>query len=233
MTDRLDGLARRIAAWEPKPVIVAVTGAVAVGKTTIASRIADRVAAGGATVRVISTDSFLYSNASLAERDIPNLRKGFPESYDLAALVAALSALRRGERIDIPVYSHTIYDLTGEHEPIDPTGILVIEGVVALQPVIRAAVDLGIYVDAEADVVRGWFVERFLRFVSDARADETSFYRMFASMDDDQVRSVAEATWDGINGVNLIEHIAPTRAAADVIVEKAPDHTVLAVRERA
>jgi type I pantothenate kinase len=233
VTDLLDALAGRIAAWEPKPVLVAVTGAVAVGKTTIATHIADRVAAHGVAVRVISTDSFLYANAELAARDIPNLRKGFPESYDIAALVAALSALRRGDRVELPVYSHATYDLTGEREPIDVTDVLIVEGVVALQPAVRDTVDLGIYVDADADVARGWFIERFLRFVADARADEASFYRMFTSMDDDQVRSVAEATWDGINGVNLAQHIAPTIGAADVVVEKGPDHAVLAVRERA
>ena len=233
MTDALAEVTARILAWEPKPVVIGVTGAVAVGKTTIATSIADRVAAGGASVRVISTDAFLYSNAELAERGIPNVRKGFPESYDLGSLVAALRVLRGGGHTEIPVYSHAIYDLTGEREPVGSTDVVLVEGVVALQPAVRDALDLGIYVDAPAEIVRGWFVDRFLRFVADARADDASFYRMFAPMDDDQVRAVAEATWDGINGVNLAEHIARTIEAADVVIEKGADHAVLAVRERA
>jgi type I pantothenate kinase len=37
---------------------------------------------------------------------------------------------------------------------------------------------------------------------------------------------VADAAWEGVNAVNLREHIAPTRARATWVLRKGPDHGV-------
>jgi type I pantothenate kinase len=230
MTERLADLAASIVEHERRPTVVGVSGAVAVGKTTIATQLADRIAAAGTTVRVISTDAFLLPNAVLADRDLV-MRKGFPESYDFGALTTAIATVRRGEPTTIPVYSHAVYDvLPDEREPVDPTDVLIVEGVVSLQLPVRELVDIAIYVEAPEEIVRGWFVERFLRFTDDARIDPASFYHGFARLDTAQVRAIAEATWDGINGPNLHEHIAPSGATADAVVEKGGDHSVVGVR---
>jgi type I pantothenate kinase len=233
MSEEIGELARRLPSRDRGPVIVGVAGAVAVGKTTIASELAARIAGDGKRVHVVSTDAFLLSNAELAARDIL-MRKGFPESYDVAMLVQTIASVREGVTTNIPVYSHAIYDLVpGEVDLIEPIDVLIVEGVIALQPAVRNVLDLAIYVDAPEEVVRGWFVDRFVRLTADARDDATSFYHMFATMESVQVRDIAEATWDGINGVNLREHIAPTMDSADVVIEKAPEHIVVAVRSRA
>jgi type I pantothenate kinase len=229
MTRLLGDLAASIAAHEHRPTVVGVSGAVAVGKSTIAAELADRIAAAGTTVHVISTDAFLFPNSVLAERDLV-MRKGFPETYDFGALAATIETVRRSEAATIPVYSHGVYDiLPGESERVAPTDVLVVEGVVALQPPLRELLDIAISVEAPAEMVRGWFVERFLVFTDEARADPASFYHGFAQLDAAQVRSIAEGVWDGINGVNLHEHIAPSGATADVVVEKGSDHRVLSV----
>ncbi len=207
-----------------RPAIVGVAGAVAVGKTTIAIELADKL---GATV--VSTDAFLLSNQVLAQRDLL-MRKGFPETYDADAMAAAMHAMKHGEQVALPVYSHAVYDIVpGDSVTIERADFYILEGVVALQHYARPHLDFGIYVEAPEDVVRGWFIDRFLRFTDAARTDESSFYRMFVDMDADSVRSIAEATWDGINGVNLLEHIGPCRAHADVLVVKGSDHAVAAI----
>src|SRR5450631_3015328 len=65
------------------PYIVAITGAVAVGKSTFAAELAAAIAAWpeGPTVEVVGIDGFLFPNAVLEARGLLN-RKGFPESYD-------------------------------------------------------------------------------------------------------------------------------------------------------
>ena len=68
-----------------------------------------------------------------------------------------------------------------------------------------------------------------MRFVDDARADESSFYHGFAALTPEQIAGIAEATWDGINGPNLTEHIAPSRAHATFVVRKSTDHQMLEV----
>jgi type I pantothenate kinase len=229
MTDHISELAASIVSSDRRPTVVGLSGAVAVGKTTIATQLADRIAASGATVRIISTDAFLFPNAELSARDLL-MRKGFPESYDFGALTTTIARLRLGGSTTIPVYSHGVYDvLQDESETVDPSDVLIIEGVVALQPPVREVLDVGICVTTPEDVVRSWFVERFLRLTEEGRDDAASFYHGFARLDPDQVRSIAEATWDGINGVNLREHIAPSGSTADVVVEKGSDHGVLSV----
>ena len=71
------------------------------------------------------------------------MRKGFPESYDVAALVDVLRALKAGRPADAPVYSHRTYDrLPGEVHRLEPTtDVVVVEGVNALQPEVAADLD--------------------------------------------------------------------------------------------
>src|SRR5580704_5198013 len=94
---------------EKSPFLVGVTGAVAAGKSTFAAELRTALAADGLTVETVCTDGFLMDNAALEARGILN-RKGFPESYDVEGLRAALAAIRTGP-IDVPGYSHAIYDI--------------------------------------------------------------------------------------------------------------------------
>ena len=214
------------------PVIVGIAGPVAAGKTTVATAIADELATGGSLVRVLTTDSFLFPNAELAARDLV-MRKGFPETYDDDAIAHVLGRLRRGEPATAPVYSHVTYDIVpGQVLNVEPSDVVLIEGVIALQPSVRRHLDLAIYVDADEEFVREWFVERFVRLTEASRNDETSFYHRFAALPREQLRRLAEGTWDGINGPNLHEHIAPTKAHADLVVSKDADHTVTRVETR-
>lgn len=229
MADQLGVLADRVLATleGTGPHIVGVSGAVAVGKSTVAARLAEDVAERGRRVHVVATDAFLYPNAILHERGL-SLRKGFPETYDFDAMMRFLTAIRAGApRVEVPVYSHAAYDIVAdEWTTIENADVVLLEGVVALQPPVVDALDASIYVDADESHVRGWFVTRFLALTEAAKRDQSSFYRIFAGMTPDEVRRIAEDTWESINGVNLREHIAPSRERATFVVEKSSDHSV-------
>ncbi|MDX2165560.1 MAG: hypothetical protein SF182_00785 [Deltaproteobacteria bacterium] len=208
------------------PFLVGVAGPVAVGKTTIVRALAPGLTAAGRSVQVLSTDSFLLANDALNAQGLL-MRKGFPESYDSAAMRAALQRLRAGQAAAVPVYSHDVYDIVpNASEAIAAAAVILIEGIVALQPPAADALDLAVYVDAEEEVVRGWFVARFERLTAEAAAQPASFYHPFASLPPEQVRQIAVATWDTINAPNLHDHIAPSAARADVVVRKAADHSI-------
>jgi len=214
----------------PARAVVGVAGPVAVGKTTIVRALAERVAARGRSVRVLTTDAFLLPNAVLGERGL-QMRKGFPESYDVVAMAAALARLRAGATVDVPVYAHERYDVVaGAHDTVEPADVVLIEGIVALQPPAVDHLDLALYVDADEASVRRWFGQRFLRLTAAAAGDPGSFYHRFAAMPADQLAQLAAATWDAINAPNLHQHIAPSAARADVIVQKADDHAIAEVR---
>jgi type I pantothenate kinase len=214
------------------PHVVGIGGAVAVGKSTIADGLARAFAERGRRATVVATDAFLLPNAVLAERDAL-YRKGFPETYDWGAVTAFVEAVKSGQRsVRIPVYSHAVYDiLPGEWTDVHDTDLVLLEGVVALQPQLVDLLDATIYVDADEADVKRWFGERFVRLTQEARAGADSFYKLFASMSDDEVREAADGTWDAINGPNLHEHIAATRANAMIVVEKDENHSIAGIRE--
>jgi type I pantothenate kinase len=209
------------------PHVVGIGGAVAVGKSTIADALAAAFARRGRRSAVVATDAFLYPNAVLAERDAL-YRKGFPETYDWEAVAAFVDGVKSGDRaIRIPVYSHTVYDvLPGEWTEVLDPDLVLLEGVVALQPQVARLLDATIYVDADEEHVKRWFTDRFLRLTQEARDGTESFYKLFASMTDDEVREAAIGTWDAINGPNLREHIAPTRGNAMIVIEKDAGHRI-------
>ena len=63
-------------------------------------------------------------------------RKGFPESYDVGAILRFLSAIKagRGTASRRRVYSHLIYDvMPGEYHLVDRPDILIFEGINVLQ----------------------------------------------------------------------------------------------------
>ena len=207
--------------------VVAVAGPVAVGKSTLAADVAEALRSAGTSAEVVSTDGFLYSSAELSARGLV-ARKGFPESYDVDALRRFLAAIRdavdRAHEVAVPVYSHETYDIVpGEQHPVPPSDVLVLEGLNALYAT-TGLVDLGVYVDAPLEVIETWYVERFLRLC--AAAGPGSFYSHFHGLDPVALTSSAREVYRAINLPNLLDHIAPSRDLADVVVEKRPDHAV-------
>lgn len=213
--------------------VVGIAGPVAVGKSTFADTLAARLTATGRTAEVVATDVFLVSNAQLAPLG-GAMRKGFPESYDWAALIDTLDAARRGRfPLTTPVYSHETFDLVpGATHAIETADVLVVEGLNLLQappdaPADMAAMlDRSIYLHAPEQVIEQWFVDRFIGLARPADGPPSAFYEMFAGMDDAELDAVARWTWTEINLPNLRQHIAPTRERADVVVHKAADHHI-------
>ena len=212
----------RALASERKPVLVAIGGAVAVGKSTLARRLADELQP--LRVEVVATDGFLLPNDELGRLGLL-MQKGFPATYDVEALAQFLADLRATGRGEAPVYSHATYDrVPDEVRVVEGADVVVVEGVNALQPDVAAAVDLAVYLDAEEPLVRSWYVERFLEQIALAEEDDTSFYARFVGLDPAGRRSMATSVWEAVNLVNLTDHIAPTRANAHVVLVKGEGH---------
>ena len=172
-------------------------------------------------------------------------RKGFPESYDRRALVRFLAELKAGRaEVTAPVYSHLVYDIVpGEALVVRRPDILILEGLNVLQtgPVeggqlphtfLSDFFDFSLYVDAQEQDIRRWYVDRFLHLRQTAFRDERSFFRRFAELTEEQAVSRAESVWTEINGPNLARNIVPTRSRARLILMKGPDHRVRRVRMR-
>ena len=62
-------------------------------------------------------------------------------------------ALKRGEPVDCPVYDYMIHDRSDETRRIEPTSVLVIDGILILaEPSLRELMDIKIFIDTDADI---------------------------------------------------------------------------------
>jgi type I pantothenate kinase len=222
-------LAARREASGPGTFVLGITGGVAAGKSTLAADLAARMARWppGLAVEVVGTDGFLRDNATLEAAGL-TLRKGYPETYDTAALAAVIGAIRNGPA-DVPGYSHARYDIDPAlTRRLNRPDILIVEGL----GLAGAPVDVLIYVEASEADLEIWYVARFLALWEAGRADAASFYARFAAMTPEQAEGFAHQVWRGINLPNVREHVAPLREMAGIVVEKSFDHAIERVTER-
>ena len=228
------------------PFVVGVAGSVAVGKSTTARLLQQMLAHWPAhpSVALVTTDGFLHPNDELRRRGLLD-RKGFPESYDRKALLRFVIDIKSGkDTVLAPTYSHLTYDVTPENPVVvNNTDIVVIEGLNVLQPArirddgkaglaVSDFFDFSVYVDAARADIRRWYTERFLRLRETAFRDPTSYFTKYADLSEHEATAEAGRIWDTINGPNLAENIAPTRARATLVLRKAGDHSVSWVRLR-
>lgn len=224
----------------PRPFVIGVAGSVAVGKSTI-SRVLQQLLARWPQhprVELVTTDGFLHPNAVLQERGLMD-KKGFPESYDRRALLEFVARAKGGEQqLEVPIYSHIAYDvLPGETRVLTRPDILILEGLNVLQAGDSGAFvsdyfDFSIFVDADTEAVKEWYIRRFITLRDTAFAQPDAYFHRYAGLSDQEAVVVASEIWTSINEVNLIENILPTRERASLILRKASDHSIEMVRLR-
>jgi type I pantothenate kinase len=232
----------------PAPVsyVIAIAGSVAVGKSTAARVIQALLSRwpNHPKVDLVTTDGFLYPNSVLEARGIMN-RKGFPESYDLRALLQFLRDLKSGQPVlEVPVYSHEAYDIVPDQKKtIRQPDIVIVEGLNVLQttdgrsePPPRTFVsdffDFSIFIDAKEEHIRQWYVDRFLTFQKTIFQNPKSYFHRYADLTSAEATNTAIQIWESINAVNLRQNILPTRERAQLIIEKIEDHSVSSVQLR-
>ena len=228
------------------PFILGLAGSVAAGKS-ITARVLQALLArwpSHPSVALVPTDGFLFPNAVLEERGLMS-RKGFPESYDLPRLLNFLADVKSGmERIEVPAYSHLVYDVLADQSIVlEQPDIVIVEGLNVLQPAklpkdgeaipfVSDFFDFSVYIDAEEALVESWYVERFLRLRQTAFRDPASYFHRYATLSEEEARATGLSIWRSINLVNLRQNILPTRQRADLILHKRADHAVETVELR-
>ena len=213
------------------PYIIGIAGSVAVGKSTTARVLKALLSRWPNTpkVELVTTDGFLFPNAVLQREGLMQ-KKGFPESYDGAALVRFLAEIKAGkQKVSAPVYSHLSYDVVpGKDVLVDRPDILIVEGLNVLLPnklgrkipFVSDFFDFSVYLHAEDEDLERWYISRFMRLRETAFRDPRSFFHKYADLSDDKAVETARSIWRSINLRNLHENILPTRARASLVLTK-------------
>ena len=221
------------------PFIIGIAGSVAVGKSTTARLLKALLSRweNHPKVELVTTDGFLYPNEVLEEKGLMS-KKGFPESYDIKRLVNFVSDVKACKRnVTAPVYSHLTYNITDDVKCVDLPDVLIIEGLNVLQTgmndphephrvFISDFLDFSLYVDADSQQIKEWYVNRFMKFRDGAFTRPGSYFSHYTKLSNQAALDKAEGIWSSINGLNLEQNILPTRERAHLILRKGADHMV-------
>ncbi|ROQ88598.1 pantothenate kinase [Vibrio crassostreae] len=221
------------------PFIIGIAGSVAVGKSTTARLLKALLSRweNHPKVELVTTDGFLYPNEGLEEKGLMS-KKGFPESYDIKRLVNFVSDVKACKRnVTAPVYSHLTYNITDDVKCVDLPDVLIIEGLNVLQSgmnyphephrvFISDFLDFSLYVDADSQQIKEWYINRFMKFRDGAFTKPGSYFSHYTKLSNQAALDKAEGIWSSINGLNLEQNILPTRERAHLILRKGADHMV-------
>jgi uridine kinase len=181
-----------------EPIIIGVAGGTGSGKTTVASRILERV--GTEHITYIAHDSYYRDLGHLPKRLRAQVNFDHPDSLETELLVEHLRELRQGNTVEIPIYDFTSHTRTGRTERVDVAPVVIVEGIlVFVEPELRKLFDVKIYIDTDADV----------RFIRRLRRDIEERGR--------SVESVCEQYLSTVRPMHL-EFVEPSKRYADVII---------------
>ncbi len=109
-------------------VMVAITGAPASGKSTLAAELARRLTLQKRSAVVVPMDGFHLDNAVLDARDL-RPRKGAPETFDAAGFVHLIRRIKSGEEVAAPLFDRPRdISIAGAAIVAPDTAIIIVEG---------------------------------------------------------------------------------------------------------
>ena len=181
-----------------QPIIIGVAGGTGSGKTTVASRILDRV--GAEHIVYIAHDAYYRDLSHLPARLRAQVNFDHPDSLETELLVEHLKQLRAGHPVAIPIYDFTTHSRTDRTERVEVAPVVIVEGIlVFVEPDLRELFDVKMYIDTDADV----------RFIRRLRRDIEERGR--------SVQSVCEQYLSTVRPMHL-EFVEPSKRHADVII---------------
>ncbi len=186
--------------------IIGIAGGTGSGKTTIAQHVEQDVATG--KVSRIEHDSYYRDRKDLTYEERCALNFDHPESLETSLLVKHVSELKAGRAVEVPVYDFTTHTRRVETRHVDPTPIIVVEGILVLDhPALRELMDLRVFVDTAADI-------RVFRRV---RRDIEQRGRTF--------ESVRQQYYDTVRPMHL-QFVEPSKRYADLIIPEGGENRI-------
>ncbi|ELP92698.1 uridine-cytidine kinase, putative [Entamoeba invadens IP1] len=183
------------------PVLIAVCGGTASGKTTFCNVIASNP--NFQKVVVISQDSF-YRNLTEEEKaNVAEYNFDSPNAFDWALIMKTLKRIKGRKRVEIPTYDFTTHSRTKEVKILDIGDVVIFEGLYSYYSQDKfdlcSMFDLKIFVETDDDVRLGRRIIRDMN--SRGRTLESVLY---------QYKKFVKPAYD--------DWVFPQRKVADIII---------------
>jgi uridine kinase len=129
---------------------IGIAGGTGAGKTTVAHEITENV---GEAVTLIPLDNYYKDLSHMDFEERKNVNYDHPSAFEWDLLQEHLDTLLSGQPIEMPQYDFTEHLRKDERVTVEPTDVVVLEGILALYDEdVNDMLDLHIYVETDADV---------------------------------------------------------------------------------
>lgn len=185
-------------------IIIAIAGASASGKSSIASTVHKELCneLGCEEIGIIAEDSYYKDQSHLAMSERVKTNYDHPNSMDRDLLIAHLKDLKAGNAVDIPVYSYVDHTRTDEVTHFTPKRIVILEGILLLTDErVRQLADISVFVDTPLDIC---FIRRLQRDMEERGRTLQSVI--------DQYRATVRPMF--------LQFIEPSKQHADIVIPR-------------
>ena len=176
--------------------IIGICGGSGSGKTTIVRKISELVS----DFVFIPQDNYYKSAEYISNANITAFNFDHPDAFDNDLIIEQLSALKRGEAVEMPTYDFVHHRRAPETIRLEPRKLVIFEGIMIFSDrKVRDLIDLKIFVDTPDDI----------RFIRRLTRDIKERGRTVDSVIDQYLNVVRPGHF---------EFIEPTKAYADLII---------------
>ena len=158
MSDQIPSIAPRVSASAagPRPVLLALAGDSASGKSTLSQGV-EFILGVGRVGRVCTDDYHLHDRAARSTLGVTPLA---PEANRMDLMAEHLRTLAAGTSVSKPTYDHHTGTF-GDDEVVEPGEIVIVEGLLPLADrAVRDAIDVAVFLEPEEELRHRWKLER-------------------------------------------------------------------------
>lgn len=189
-----------------KPILIIIAGGSASGKSTVVDKIIKGLKS--VEVTVIRNDDYYKDQTHLTPEQRVLTNYDHPQSLDNDLLLSHLESLLQGQPINKPIYDFVTHNRSKETEIINPTKVIILEGILVLQdPRIRNLGDIKVFVESDDDI----------RFIRRLKRDIEERGRTIDSVISQYLTTVKPMYY---------QFVKPSKRHADIIIPNDSKHDV-------